>query len=204
MSWSGQERIAYNTGYQDGIYGRAKVNPYDEGGATRKSWFAYEEGYSDGEGSTTPPRGPAGPVGPEGPAGQDGAAGPVGNPGEDGQSTLTGNGTPSGGLGEVGDTYIDWATGDFYEKTGISTWTFRGRLGDVTLAVQLDDTGGSPNVLYKGEANPGTANSSALWRIQRITITTDVGGNDDVTIEWASGSASFNQVWDDRASLSYS
>jgi hypothetical protein len=76
-------------------------------------------------------------------------------------------------------------------------------LGDVTLAVQLDDTGGTPNVLYKGEALPGSSAASALWRIQRITITTDGGGNDDVAIAWADGNADFDNVWDDRLILSY-
>lgn len=52
---------------------------------------------------------------------------------------------------------------------------------------------------YRGEAYPGSATSSAVWRIQRITIT-----GDDIAIEWADGSDALNQVWDDRASLTYS
>lgn len=58
----------------------------------------------------------------------------------------------------------------------------------------------SETVAYVGEAQPGTATTAALWRIKRVTL----GPGDDVTEQWAGGSAAFSQVWDDRASLSYS
>ena len=48
---------------------------------------------------------------------------------------------------------------------------------------------------YYGEANPGTATSAAKWSIMRKT-------NADNTMLYADG-GQFNQVWDDRASLSY-
>ena len=50
---------------------------------------------------------------------------------------------------------------------------------------------------YVGEAETGTATASALWRIKRLT-------NADNTVVWADGDASFNNIWDNRASLSYS
>ena len=53
---------------------------------------------------------------------------------------------------------------------------------------------------YLGESFPGTATSAAAWRIQRFTF--DVSG--DVTIEWADGNAIMDNVWDNRAALSYS
>lgn len=37
-------------------------------------------------------------------------------------------GLPGAGLGDVGDFYLDIATGTFYEKTGTVTWTARGSL----------------------------------------------------------------------------
>jgi hypothetical protein len=74
----------------------------------------------------------------------------------------------------------------------------------VTLALQVDDTGGSPQVIYRGEAAAGSLASSAVWRISRITVTTDGGGNDDVATEWADGDTQFNNIWDNRLSLSYS
>lgn len=61
-------------------------------------------------------------------------------------------------------------------------------------AFKKDDTG---TYTYIGEAAPGSATSAAVWRIQRIT-------NADSTIEWADGDGDFNNVWDNRASLSYS
>ena len=58
----------------------------------------------------------------------------------------------------------------------------------------------SDSLLYRGEAIVGSLNSSPLWRIRRITIDTD----DDITEEWAGGDAQFNNIWDNRLSLSYS
>ena len=52
---------------------------------------------------------------------------------------------------------------------------------------------------YRGEAAPGSATSAAVWRISLITV-----AGDDLTITWAGGTANFNQIWDNRASLSYS
>lgn len=57
----------------------------------------------------------------------------------------------------------------------------------------------SATVTYQGWAAPGTATSAASWRIKRITESTG-----DFALEFAAGSNAFNQVWDNRASLSYS
>ena len=58
----------------------------------------------------------------------------------------------------------------------------------------------STTIAYVGEAIPGTLDSSASWRIKRLTL----GLDDDVVTEWAGGNANFDKVWNDRASLSYS
>lgn len=55
--------------------------------------------------------------------------------------------------------------------------------------------------IYKGWSNPGTPTSSAIWRIQRIAF---VGVDEDVVITWADGDGNFDNIWDDRLSLSYS
>jgi hypothetical protein len=68
---------------------------------------------------------------------------------------------------------------------------------DSALATQLDEA--SATVTYVGKALPGTATSAALWRVFRMTET---GG--DLSIEYADGDANFDNVWDNRASLSYS
>lgn len=64
------------------------------------------------------------------------------------------------------------------------------------LAMELDVA--SATVTYFGEAEAGSATSGALWRIRKLTTT-----GDDLSIKWADGDALFNNVWDDRASLSY-
>jgi len=61
-------------------------------------------------------------------AGLTGPPGPQGNAGTPGEQWFTGSGAPSGATGIVGDWYLDSATGDYYEKTGASTWTLRGNL----------------------------------------------------------------------------
>jgi len=55
-------------------------------------------------------------------------------------------------------------------------------------------------ITYQGWAAPGTATSAAGWAIVLYTYS----GNLLTGITWAGGAAAFNQVWDDRASLSYS
>ena len=53
---------------------------------------------------------------------------------------------------------------------------------------------------YFGEAVPGTALSSASWRVSRLTISTN-------RIEWADGNGNFDNVFTDVstvAALSYS
>lgn len=66
-----------------------------------------------------------------------------------------------------------------------------------SYGLELDDAGGG--VTYVGEALPGTTTDTDSWRIKRIT---EVGT--DVSIEWADGDSNFDNVWDDRLSLSYS
>jgi hypothetical protein len=56
------------------------------------------------------------------------------------------------------------------------------------------------NTFYIGQAQPGTATSAALWRIKKVTIAVD----GDVAELWANGSGNFDNIWDNRASLSYS
>lgn len=50
---------------------------------------------------------------------------------------------------------------------------------------------------YTGMADPGSATSSALWKILRETIA-------DGTLLYADGNGNFDNVWDNFASLSYS
>ncbi|MBF0370988.1 MAG: hypothetical protein HQL52_16185 [Magnetococcales bacterium] len=59
---------------------------------------------------------------------------------------------------------------------------------------------GSGNVEYMGQAAPGCTESEAAWLIKKITYD---GSQNPVTIQFAGSQALFDQVWSDRASLSY-
>lgn len=53
-------------------------------------------------------------------------------------------------------------------------------------------------VTYFGWAAPGTATSAASWRIQRMSVSGTV-----TTMEWADGNVTSDNIWDNRASLTY-
>lgn len=57
----------------------------------------------------------------------------------------------------------------------------------------------SPGVTYIGYANPGTTTASGTWQIKRIVETGSV-----TSIEFADGNLNFDNVWNNRGSLSYS
>jgi hypothetical protein len=56
---------------------------------------------------------------------------------------MSGSGAPSGTLGDPGDWYLDSVSGDFYEKTGSTTWTLRGNLKGPTGATGATGSTGS-------------------------------------------------------------
>lgn len=51
---------------------------------------------------------------------------------------------------------------------------------------------------YIGSANPGTTLAAASWQIKRITVTGTI-----TAIEFADGNLNFDNVWNNRASLTY-
>ena len=55
-----------------------------------------------------------------------------------------------------------------------------------------------PDIIYKGEAAPGSTEDAQSWRIKKITF---VG--EDIKEEWAEGTAEFNKVWSSRESYNY-
>ena len=67
--------------------------------------------------------------------------------------------------------------------------------------IQALDYDGSGNMIYQGTADPGTAKSAAGWRIAKFTY--DGSGN-LTDIQLADGDLNYDNVWNDRASLSYS
>jgi len=65
------------------------------------------------------------------------------------------------------------------------------------LALQLDEEVGGTT--YIGEAEPGSLFANPVWRIKRI-----VEDGPDSVITWADGNSDFDNIWNDRLSLSYS
>ena len=125
-------------------------------------------------------------AGPTGPAGIDGDIGPTGPAGPTGPSgpNIIG-GTANQVLVKQSATDGDYAWEDMIVQTQIYTKL-------------LDDT--TPNIMYLGESTPGTSISDPLWRIQEIIF--DISGNVD-SVQFA-GTGTFDQIWDNRLSLSYS
>lgn len=66
-----------------------------------------------------------------------------------------------------------------------------------TQSVRVDEV--SKNLIYIGKATIGSLTSSAVWQIQRVTVTGTV-----TSTLWADGNASFDNIWDNRAILTYS
>lgn len=57
----------------------------------------------------------------------------------------------------------------------------------------------SATVSYYGWASPGIATSTAAWRIMKKTVAGTV-----TSYTWADGDLNFDNIWNNRASLSYS
>ena len=68
---------------------------------------------------------------------------------------------------------------------------------DGAITTIIDNTT-SATYTYIGEASPGSSSAAGtaapIWRISRITVANG-------TTEWAS--SKFDQIWDNRASLTY-
>ena len=65
-------------------------------------------------------------------------------------------------------------------------------------ATQLDVA--SNTISYLGKASVGSSTANAVWKISLITSTSSGG----LSIQYANGSAAYNQIWNNRVSLSYS
>lgn len=63
--------------------------------------------------------------------------------------------------------------------------------------VLIDDT--SSTVSYFGFAEIGSLTSEALWKIKKMTISGTV-----TSFYFADGNDNYDNIWDNRASLSYS
>ena len=66
-----------------------------------------------------------------------------------------------------------------------------------TIRLEYDENG---NVLYKGEADPGSSTSDSVWRIEKYDY--DANGN-LIAVLFAEGTADFDKVWDNRETYNY-
>ena len=66
-------------------------------------------------------------------------------------------------------------------------------------AIQIDEI--NDNLVYKGDALPGSTTAMPVWRLSKITL---VPGGDVVIVEWADGFSTFDKVWDNRLTYTYS
>lgn len=83
----------------------------------------------------------------------------------------------------------------------VVTGTGYKNVNSLSVNITLLDYNGGTNPIYIGVAAPGTATSDALWQIKKLTYD---GNNNPTNILAANGTTEFSQVWDNRASLSYS
>jgi hypothetical protein len=66
-----------------------------------------------------------------------------------------------------------------------------------TTALRIDEP--SATITYVGEADGGSLDSDAVWRIKKITVSGAV-----TKVEWANGIAKYENIWDNRATYTYS
>jgi len=97
---------------------------------------------------------------------------------------------------QIGAVEIKNSTDDTRATVGVNGLYVETRLTP-QYATQLDEA--SSTVTYVGEATIGSATSGALWRIKKLTVSGSVTG-----ITWAGGSQAFENIFDNRAALSYS
>ena len=66
---------------------------------------------------------------------------------------------------------------------------------DRQLALRLDQN--TATIAYVGDAAIASSTAAPVWRIKRLDTTSGI------IIQWADGNQHFDNVWDNRASLTY-
>jgi hypothetical protein len=67
---------------------------------------------------------------------------------------------------------------------------------DSQKSIRVDDS--TSTLTYVGDAAIGVSESAAVWRIKRLQTTGTV-----LKITWADGNEFYDNIWADRASLTY-
>lgn len=66
-----------------------------------------------------------------------------------------------------------------------------------TKTTLVDEASGT--VMYVGKADIGSSQASAVWQIKKVSVSGTV-----TTTTYADGNGSYDNIWNNRASLSYS
>ena len=68
------------------------------------------------------------------------------------------------------------------------------------LFTSVYDYDGSSNLIYSGTALAGSAKASPAWQIKKYTYS----GSNLTDVQFADGNTQFDNIWNNRTSLSYS
>jgi len=122
--------------------------------------------------------GATGPAGATGPQGIQGIAGPTG---ANGSTWFTGTVAPSTGTGVVNDFYLNTSNGDYYKKTGASTWTLQSNLTGPQGATGATGATGAQGIqgvagITGATGATGAAGSNATITMGTIAATSNVNG----------------------------
>src|SRR5665647_3502505 len=135
-----------------------------------------------GEAGPAGPQGEAGPAGPQGeagPAGPQGEAGPAGPPGT---PVLTGIGTPTCAIGNLGDIYIDLSAGEtFYKLTQPVPPMVRPIPSPTGATLLVGST--RPFTTIQAALAAASNGDRLLLDAETFTITSTINVNKSVTIE---------------------
>ena len=75
-------------------------------------------------------------------------------------------------------------------------WNLITQEANENYAVLIDES--DAVTTYIGQAKLGTSTSEAQWQIQKMVVEGNV-----TSIKWAEGDDAFNQIWNNRTSLTY-
>ena len=160
-------------------------------------------------------RGEQGPEGPQGPLGPTGFIGPTGKDGREGQDGSKGEQGDQGPMPKhqsrgdairfeidegIWGNWINLATGNIGHAGG-------GGISEAGVQKIIEENNLAYNTMidtvttfkYIGQSKPGSNTSEPKWRIKRIDLTDTTG---DIPILFVTDK--FNQIWDDRLTLTYS
>lgn len=70
-----------------------------------------------------------------------------------------------------------------------------GQRNDQLLVAKIDDLG---STIYIGYGAPDSQTNEAVWKIKKLTTVGTV-----TSVQWCDGNDLFDNVWDDRVSLTY-